>query len=262
MHYFEDHDVPFFRFESFPADGPAAHAVFTRLGGVSSAPFDTLNLSASVADHRDHVYANRARAYGSHGRANDSLVHAYLVHGADVIQVGRQEYGRHVGPTDALITAEPGCGLTINCADCAAIFLYDPVQRAIGLGHSGWQGAVKDLPGAMVRAFQTTFGSRPADLWAAVGPAIDACCYEVGDPVIVAVRQSFPEPESLLIPQPGPRPHFNLPEANRRRLMAAGLTQAEMSGLCTACRTDLFFSHRAEHGRTGRFGTLFILGEE
>jgi copper oxidase (laccase) domain-containing protein len=105
------------------------------------------------------------------------------------------------------------------------------------------------------------FGSRPAELIAAIGPAIGPCCYEVGQPVLSAVRDAFSEPDELLRPVTGraDKRFFDLPLANAHRLAAAGILQVEMPGLCTACRTDLFFSHRAERGRTGRFGTVFIL---
>lgn len=252
-------DLPYFRFTLFPEDGVQRHAVFTRHGGVSPAPFDSLNLSVSVADSRDNVYANRRRAYGLYGRDTHSVVHAHLVHGADVARVSRADDGAWRSHVDGLITDEPGCALTMNYADCAPIFVYDPVRRAIGLGHAGWQGAVKDLPGALVRAMQDAFGSRPADLLAAIGPSIGPCCYEVGEPVVGQVNASFPKPDSLLRDNSGPRPHFDLPGANRQRLENAGVRQIEMSGLCTACRTDLFFSHRAEKGTTGRFGVLFML---
>jgi polyphenol oxidase len=251
--------IPFFRFEEFPEDGRQQHAIFSRQGGVSPTPFNGLNLSASVADSRENVYANRALAFATHGRSHDTVVHAHLVHGAEVARVTQADNGRHVGPVDALITDEPGCGLTMNYADCTPIFLYDPVHYAIGLGHAGWQGAVKNLPGAMVRAMQATFGSDPATLIAGIGPCIGPCCYEVGEVVITAVEQTFNDPQSLLIAQPGPLPHFNLPEANRRNLLAAGVRRIALSKFCTACRTDLFFSHRAEKGRTGRFGVLFML---
>lgn len=252
-------DLPFFRFTLFPDDGVQSHAVFTRQGGVSPAPFDSLNLSVSVADSRDNVYANRARAYGLYGRDTDSVVHAHLVHGADVARVTRADDGTWRPHFDGLITDEPGCALTMNYADCTPIFLYDPIRRAIGLGHAGWQGAVKDLPGALVRAMQAAFGSEPAELLAAVGPSIGPCCYEVGEPVVGQVRAQFDNANRLLQDNGGPRPHFDLPGANRQRLEAAGVRQIEMSGLCTACRTDLFFSHRAEKGTTGRFGVIFML---
>jgi YfiH family protein len=250
--------IPYFRFESFP--GQLRHAVFTRQGGVSPAPYHSLNLSVSVADDKANVYANRERAYGAHGRATETLVHAHLVHGAAVERVSASQYGQYVGPADAIISNQPGCGLAMNFADCAPILLYDPHRRAIGLGHAGWQGAVKDLPGAMVRAMAEAFGSQPADLLAAVGPCIGPCCYEVGEPVISAVQGAFEGGDALLLAvNSGPRPHLDLPQANRRCLQRAGVGQVELSGLCTACRTDLFFSHRAEQGRTGRFGALLIL---
>jgi YfiH family protein len=221
-------------------------------------------MSLSVPDEEANVLANRAIGYGRFGRTNETLVHAHLVHGAEVARVSSADYGRYVGPIDGLITDERGCGLSMNYADCAPIFLYDPAHEAIGLGHAGWQGAIKDLPGAMVRAMVTEFGSDPADIVAAVGPCIGPCCYEVDEPVIGLVRERFAEQETLLLPVPEGkvdqgRPYFDLPEANRRNLVAAGVQKVEMSDLCTACRTDLFFSHRAEKGKTSRFGTVFIL---
>jgi YfiH family protein len=259
-------NVPFFRFEAFPRNG-IQHAVFTRLGGVSPAPFHTLNLSVSVPDDKERVYANRARAYGIYGRDTDTVVHAHLVHGADVARVSQHDNGTWLSRVDGIITNEPGCALTMNYADCTPIFLYDPVKKVIGLGHAGWQGAVKDLPGAMVRAMQQEFGSQPVTLVAGIGPCIGPCCYEVGELVIVAVRDGFAEPDTLLVASPtgngrtsaGGRPHFDLPQANRRNLQRAGVRHIELSGLCTACRTDLFFSHRAEKSKTGRFGTIFML---
>jgi YfiH family protein len=263
MKQHQQNSITLFRFNNFPSNGQVQHAVFSRRGGLSQAPYDTLNLSRSVPDAEANVFANRARAYATHGRSNSSLVHAHLKHGVEVAVVSHKNYGQYVGPADGLITNEPGCGLTMNYADCAGIFLYDPVNKATGLGHAGWQGVVKDLPGAVVRAMQVSFGSDPARLVAAIGPCIGPCCYEVGEPVISAVKKTMEEPESLLILQPnGNRPHFDLPEANRQRLVAAGVEQVELSELCTACRTDLFYSHRAEKGRTGRFGALLLLAEE
>jgi YfiH family protein len=256
-------DLPIFCFDSIPASGRVRHAVFTRQGGVSRPPFDSLNLSVSVPDVEEDVYANRARAYDLYGRANHTLVHAHLIHGAEIAVVNQADQGHYIGPVDGLITAQPGCGLTMNYADCAPIFIYDPHQQAIGLGHAGWKGAVADLPGALVRAMVHAFGSRPSQLVAAVGPAIGSCCYEVGQPVLSAVRGAFSEAEELLSLAPGrdDKRYFNLPLANARRLIAAGVDRVEMSDLCTACRTDLFYSHRAEGGRTGRFGAIFVLEE-
>lgn len=259
-------DIPYFEFESLTGNGRIQHAIFTRQGGVSPAPFTSLNLSVSVPDDKERVYENRRRAYGVHGRDTHTVVHAHLVHGNDVARVTQANNGSWVPHVDGVITNEPGCALTMNYADCAAIFLYDPVRQAIGLGHAGWQGAVKDLPGAMVRAMQQAFGSQPADLLAGIGPCIGPCCYEVGEPVISAVHASCADPDTLLIANSQlsivnrqSSIVFDLPEANRRNLVRAGVQHIELSGYCTACRTDLFYSHRAEKGKTGRFGTIFIL---
>jgi polyphenol oxidase len=262
----EKNDISYFQFEQLAElraqNGRVHHAVFGRRGGVSPPPFDSLNLSVSVPDEKARVYANRRRAYGLFGRDTDTVVHAHLVHGRAVARVTSSSNGAWIKHVDGLITNEPGCGLTMNYADCTPIFLYDPVNQAIGLGHAGWQGCVVDLPGAMVQAMQREFGSQPDSLWAGIGPCIGPCCYEVGEPVIGAVRTAFAQPDELLIAQPGKeRPHFNLPQANRRNLTRAGLSpdRIEQADLCTACHTALFFSHRAERGRTGRFGTIFLL---
>jgi YfiH family protein len=253
--------LTYFEFSSFPAG--QRHAVLTRLGGVSRSPFDTLNLSASVPDDRASLRANRKRAYGAFGFQTDSLVHAHLVHGAAVARVTPAQNGLLAGHVDGLITDQPGCGLTMNYADCAPILLYDPDHPAIGLGHAGWQGAVRGLPGALVRAMQAAFGSDPARLIAGIGPCIGPCCYEVGEPVVSQVQRAFPKAPGLLLGRPnGARPHFDLPGANRISLKAAGVKNIEEAGLCTACRTDLFFSHRAEQGQTGRFGVLLALPAE
>ena len=255
-------DLPFFQFESLPNSGSLQQAIFTRQGGVSTAPFDSLNLSVSVPDEKARVYANRRLAYGLYGRDTGSVVHAHLVHGADVARVSHADYGTWISNTDGIITNEPGCALTMNYADCTPIFLYDPQNQAIGLGHAGWLGTVRDLPGALVRAMEKSFGSEPAKLVAGIGPCIGPCCYEVGEPVISQVMEAFEDGDSLLLEQAnGGGPHFDLPQANRRNLARAGVKSIELSGLCTACRTDLFFSHRAEKGKTGRFGTILILGE-
>ncbi len=292
MKTFQHDDLLAFRFDGLP-NGHLRHAVFSRRGGVSVAPFDSLNLSMAVADERERVYANRRRAYGLFGRDTDTVVHAHLVHGATVARVTTAENGTWVHHVDGLITDQPGCVLTMSFADCAPILLYDPIHRAIGLGHAGWKGAVADLPGALVRAMQAQFGSDPAELLAAVGPCIGPCCYEVGEIVIDAVRGAFTRPEELLretaddrrptaerenvngdpsltsilestVSGGGRRSavggrFFDLPQANRRNLFNAGVGHVELAEYCTACRTDLFFSHRAEKGRTGRFGVVLGL---
>ncbi|HRQ38857.1 MAG TPA: peptidoglycan editing factor PgeF [Chloroflexota bacterium] len=263
-----DNGIVYFQFESLAGNGREAHdgriqhAIFSRQGGVSPAPFHSLNLSVSVKDDPAHVFANRRRAYGLFGRDNDTAVHAHLVHGNTVTCVTGANNGDYTPHSDGLITNEPGCALTMNFADCTPILLYDPVNHAIGLGHAGWKGAVVDLPGAMVRAMQRAFGTNPADVWAGIGPCIGWAQYEVDEPLVGEVQTAFRDWTQLLRRPDGRgngRYHFDLPAANQQRLQEAGVRPIELSGLCTAERTDLFFSHRAEKGKTGRFGAIFVL---
>ncbi len=260
MNFHNGHELPFLQFEHLSRFDGCRHAVFTRQGGVSPAPFSSLNLSVSVPDSKENVYANRRRAYGLFGRDTASVVHAHLVHGNDVAQVTRANDGTWASHVDGIISDEPGCALTMNFADCAPVLLYDPHKQAIGMGHAGWKGAVVDLPGALVRAMQRAFGSEPRDLLGAVGPCIGPCCYEVGQEVIAAVHGAFDDAAPLLVDRGESRVHFDLPQANHQNLERAGVRQIELSEYCTSCRNDLFYSHRAEKGRTGRFGAIIMLG--
>jgi YfiH family protein len=148
----------------------------------------------------------------------------------------------------------------LRFADCTPVWLYDPVQRAIGLAHAGWRGTVVGAARATVAAMQSAYGCRPADLLAGIGPAIGPCCYEVGEDVAQAIDGAFSEAAGrLLSPQTNGKWHLDLWAANRHTLMQAGVQQIEVAGICTACHTDEWFSHRAERGRTGRIGALIGL---
>jgi YfiH family protein len=159
------------------------------------------------------------------------------------------------------VTDEPGTYLWLGFADCTPVLLYDPIQRAIGLAHAGWRGTVGHVVARTVEAMLREFGTRPADLLAGIGPAIGPCCYQVGPEVASAVRTAFPDDPDLLTPDGSDRMRLNLPGANARLLTRLGVPaeQVELSDLCTACRTDLCFSHRAEAGRTGRLAAVIGL---
>ena len=241
-----------------------SHAVFTRLGGCSPAPFASLNLSSFVGDVRENVAENQRRAYGVFGRTTETLVHVHLVHGNHVVQVTSADHGRVVPACDGLITNDVGCGLTMNYADCGSILIYDPIHHAMGLGHAGWRGAVANVGGALVRAMQTAWGSDPAQLIAVLGPCISVSHYEVDEPLISAVTETFPRWKERLLSYSaeGGQPYFNLALANHIGLYEAGVKKVALPTFCTASRTDLFFSHRAESGKTGRFGVVMVLNQK
>jgi YfiH family protein len=167
-----------------------------------------------------------------------------------------------IGEGDALFTGQPGGLLAVRTADCLPLLFADERRKAVAAVHAGWRGAIQRIAARVIETMQARFSSRPEDLLVAVGPGIGACCYEVGPEVAAAIRSSHHQPDLLLRPGRRPDSHFlDLWQANARQLADAGVRQIEIGGLCTACHRRLFFSHRADQGRTGRFGVLMILEE-
>ncbi len=241
------------------AGAPVKHAFTTRQGGVSLAPFATLNLGRGVGDDPAHVAANRRRALEAIGRDPAGHIEASQIHGRAVAVVGRAERGAKVDGADALLTADPGVTLAIHTADCVPVLLWDANRGVVGAVHAGWRGTAAGVSAVAIEAMVRTFGTDPADVHAALGPAIGPDHYEVDAPVAEALSR-WPWAASVL--RPGRSGHWwlNLAAANRLVLMGAGVPADQIwsSGLCTACAADLFFSYRRE-GVTGRMGTLIAL---
>ncbi|MDO9066744.1 MAG: peptidoglycan editing factor PgeF, partial [Chloroflexota bacterium] len=157
-----------------------------------------------------------------------------------------------------------GAMLAMRFADCVPVLLCDPIHEAVGLAHAGWRGSAAGIASRTVRAMAQAFGTRPPDLLAGIGPSIGRCCYEVGHPVIQHFSAHFPWWREVVAGHTG-RLHLDLWEANRRQLLDAGLPaeQIAVAGICTACHTEDFYSHRREHGQeagaTGRFTAVIGL---
>jgi len=264
----QDDGLPYYQFEDLLGFPEVVHGVFTRVGGVSPAPFATLNASLSVGDERAHVVTNRARICYALGLDPRAAVMGQLVHGTRVTVVKEQHRGRGavdldgLPATDALITNCPGIPLLMTFADCVPILLYDPAHRVVGLAHGGWKGTLLGVAQSVVRAMQEAYGCRPADVIAAVGPAVGPCCYQVGDDVLLLARDVFPNGRDTFIPQADGTWHLDLWETTRRWLAMAGVGRVVAADWCTACHTGEFFSHRGEQGKTGRFGVVVALREE
>jgi YfiH family protein len=251
--------VRYYQFETLDPDR-VVQAVFARQGGVSPAPYASLNMSVSTGDTRENVRANRERAFRALGRAPNTLADVWQVHSATVVVADEPNGERsHLAQADALITDNPAVTLFQRFADCVPIVLYDPVRPAVGLIHAGWRGTLAKAPAVAARAMAERFGSRPADLQAAIGPSIGPCHYDVGPEVAGATRQAFgPAADALLSGENGTT-RLDLWAANLQALREVGVDQVEVAGVCTACHSGDFFSHRAERGRTGRFGALVAL---
>jgi len=163
---------------------------------------------------------------------------------------------------DGLISNVSEVPLTIFTADCVPIFILDPVRKAIGLVHAGWRGTLGRVSEGAVAMMEETYGSRPGDLVVALGPSIGPCCYQVGEEVMSAFRETFPDRLLFISPDPpGEKWTLDLWEANRIQLMRAGVKDDNIinSRMCTCCHNDLFFSRRRDGRPAGRMMSLMML---
>jgi hypothetical protein len=243
----------------FANPGPGfRHAVITRLGGVSSPPYGTLNLGGTVGDDAADVAANHRRLFAALAISERQVVSPHQVHGARIAEVGPRDGGRVIPATDALITQAPGVALLLRFADCVPVLFYDPVKKVAGLAHAGWRGVAAGVAPITVQAMVRRYGTRPEDVWVGVGPAIGLDHYVVGVEVVDAVQATLPADASVASQSEGTWT-LDLPGAVRAQLQAIGVARVELSHICTGCRTDEWYSHRVEEGRTGRFGVLAML---
>ncbi len=255
--YYEQ--LVYYQFDGLIDRADVYHGVFTRAGGVSRAPFESLNLSRSVGDDAAAVHENNRRMLSAFGMTSGDAVTAWLTHGRSVAMVTSNDRGGYHAGVDALITRERGLMLTMRFADCVPIVFHDPVRRAIGLAHAGWRGVAAGIVAATIDALRDSFGTDPRDLWVGIGPCIGVDHYRVGPEVIDAVSAACPPDMPLVRHQADGSARLDLNVAVASQLRACGVTHIEDARLCTAANTDEWFSHRAENGRTGRFGVVIGL---
>ncbi len=243
----------FYRFPLLSEFPGIIHGVFTRQGGRSQPPFDTLNLSFTVGDEPGDVRHNRGIVREALGLAE--MVSVGQVHGGNALVLTsrseRQESGEVQG-IDILITDVPGWGLMIKQADCQAVLLYDPRRRVIANIHCGWRGNVQNVLGQAVRRLVQTFGCRPPDLRAAISPSLGPCCAEFQN-----YRHELPEAFWGYQVRPN---HFDLWRLSRDQLREGGLRREhiQIAGICSRCREQEFFSYRRRR-QTGRNATVAAL---
>jgi len=244
------------------------HGISTRLGGVSSAPYCSLDLGMHTGDDPVKVQANRKLFCEAVGVNHRSVVSAQQVH-KDTIAIvtqadagrGADQYSDALWETDAIITASPDVPLLLLFADCVPVLIFDPVQRVIAAAHAGWKGTVAQIAVKTLKTMQEGFGCCSTDCLIGIGPSIGPCCYEVDEGVIGPLRNSFPEWQNVVKPHGDGRWMLNLWEVNRQQLLTNGVSAANITvaEVCTSCNNDLFFSYRAEAGHTGRLGAVISL---
>ena len=233
----------------------ARHAFSTRGGGVSTGVLESLNLSARRGDTPENVRENWRRLGAAAGLDLTRAVYARQVHSADVrIAHAADAQPPEMEPRftcDGFVTNEPGVPLAVFMADCLPALLHDPAAGVIGAVHCGWRGSVADILGAAV-AQMCALGAHPADIRAAIGPGIGACCFEVGPEVVAAA-------EALLVQQGKARPDPSCAEA--ALLLADRLTARQLLGLCAA--SQRFAEQCDQNAGVGQIlGALAVKWEE
>ena len=250
--------IRYYQFKNL-GDG-ATQAVLTRQGGLSPDPWASLNLGGTVGDDPERVRKNRQRALSALGCDPESVYDVWQVHGVNVAvaRTPRPQAVPHL-QADVILTNMPGITLLMRFADCVPVMLHDPVRKVVGIAHAGWMGTVRATVRIAVEAMQANYGSNPGEILAAIGPSIGPDHYVVGPDVVMQVRQAFGSSASGLLREQAGAVHFDLWNANRMALEQAGVKQIELANICTACHTEDWYSHRAEHGRTGQFGAVIAL---
>ena len=246
-----------------------AHFVTTRRGGSSRPPYHSLNLSFNVGDDPDTVSNNRRTLAEALGIPLANLTTARQIHDAHVKIVSERVRGKGstddqgaMDGTDAMVTNVPGVCLMVLSADCVPILMFDPAKAVIGVVHAGWKGTLRLIARKTVKVFQEGFGSSPHDIRAGIGPSIGPCCFEVGPEVISQVEDRLGTSKGYIGNKlSDEKGYFDLWSANLRQLVQAGIPEKniEVARVCTCDHADVFFSHRCEGGKTGRFGAGILI---
>jgi len=243
--------VLFLQFPNLVSFPKLRHGVFTRIGGFSSKPYDSLNLSISVGD--DEGIIKRNRSLVSMCMDNGELVFTRQMHDSDIIVVSGSNSSSFVG--DALVCDLENKFLTIKIADCQSVLMYDPVKNVVSNVHTGWRGSIKNIIGATIDVMKERFGCTPSDIFAGISPSLGPCCAE-----FINYKGEIPD---RLWSYMDHENHFDFWKISNDQLCDAGVMSEKIysSGICTKCNTDLFFSYRGEK-TTGRFAAVIGLAAD
>lgn len=267
----ETKGVTYLTFPALEALPGILHGFSTRLGGVSEGIYSSMNLSFTRGDREEAVQENFRRISGALGFSPEDIVASSQTHTANVRVMTEADKGNGVTrpgiykDVDGMITNVPGVILATFYADCVPLYFVDPVRMAVGLSHSGWRGTVGKIGAETVKRMGEVYGSKPEDIYGAIGPSICQECYEVSWDVILEFQKVFEEKdwENLYYRKENGKYQLNLWEANRRIMEDAGILPEHISlpGICTCCNPEFLFSHRASKGKRGNLGAFLGIVE-
>ncbi len=241
------------------------HAFTTRLGGVSTGHFASLNIGLHQGETAENVIKNLQILADCLDFDPKKLICTRQTHSDIVRAVTAADYlgiDHHDYPEcDALITATPGVALKVFTADCTPLLFHDPVTGAVGAAHAGWRGTAAQIGAKTVRAMVKEFGCKAENIRAAIGPNIGFCCFETDEDVPRAMLEAYGENAKVYIRQVGDKYYVNLKALNALSLSRVGVTHIEISESCTACQPQRFWSHRITGPLRGSQGAIIVCKE-
>jgi len=256
---------------AFEETGMVKHCFTTRIGGVSRGIYNSLNTSDDKEDPIENVHRNLKLVCGAIGIDYRNLVFSDQTHEDNIRVVSIADLGKGISVpndikyTDGLMTNIPGIPLITFYADCVPLFFLDKENKAIAVVHSGWKGTVLKIGAKTIRQMTEVYGTKPGDCLVGIGPSIGPECFEVGQEVADQFAEGFGTRPHIIRPLGNGKYTVDLWAANKLMLMEMGVPEnnVTISGLCTKCREDMFFSYRRDKGRTGSMSAIMELkGEE
>lgn len=261
MEKIEVNGLEYYRFDDNPFN-VVAHGFFTRNGGVSPAPWNSLNLSTTGGDSRKNVIENRERIFKVINKPVESLFDTWQVHGNKIIEtITPRGIDKEPEQADGIITNNPEVTLFMRFADCVPLLFIDKKLQVAGIAHAGWKGTINKIAEKMVTSMSIDYGLNPVDICVGIGPCISREKYTVKQDVLSHVKELFPYDWHDVISEEDERMYFDLVKTNKIILENAGVKNIILSNLCTASNLHEWFSHRAENGSTGRFAVFISPGE-
>lgn len=267
----ENNNIPYLVFPLLEETGMVVQGFSTRIGGVSQGYLGEMNFSYGQGDDPANVKENLRRFVTAIGADPEKVVMSQQTHTTNVRVVTEEDMGRGYSKErgftdiDGMVTNVPGIVLVTTYADCVPLYFVDPVHKAIGLSHSGWRGTVNHMGKVTLEVMKEAYGTKPEDVYAAIGPSICQDCYEVSEDVILKFQESFPREwhKELFYKKENGKYQLNLWKANEAVLTLAGIQKEKLqvTDICTCCNSKYLHSHRASQGKRGALSAFLAIKE-
>lgn len=259
--------IPYISFNALEQTGMVVNAFSTRQGGVSVGCLESMNLGFNRGDLDENVLKNHKIFAEAVGFPYENIVTTNQTHTTNVRVVTKEDCGKGItkdrdySDVDGLITNVPGIALATYYADCVPLYILDPVNKAIGLSHSGWKGTVNRIGENTLKLMNKNYGTNPKDIICCIGPSICQDCYEISEDVANEFINEFGKNNKILYNKGNGKYQLNLWESVKQVFLDAGVEYDNIytTDICTCCNKDELFSHRGHHGKRGNLAAFLML---